>query len=56
MSQEDAAHPARVHRADEEQLVKYAKEDETKIIKIQETWKERLRQLILFWYVKTILN
>ena len=27
MSQEDAAHPARVHRADEEQLVKYAKED-----------------------------
>ena len=37
-SQEDTAHPARVHRADEEQLVKYAK-----IIKIQEIWKERLR-------------
>ena len=26
-SQEDTAHPARVHRADEEQLGKYAKED-----------------------------
>ena len=53
MSQEDAAHPARVHRADKEQPVK---EDQTRILKIQETWKERLRQLILFWYIKTILN
>ena len=49
MSQEDAAHPARVHRADKEQLGRYAKEYETKNIKIQETGKERLRQITLFW-------
>ena len=48
MSQEDAAHLARVHEADKEQLVKHDKKDQARFIKILETWKEKAKTAYTF--------
>ena len=39
MSQEDAGHPARVHEADKEQLVKHDRKDQARSIKTIDIWK-----------------
>ena len=43
MSQEDAPHPARVQRADKEQLVKHDKKDQARSIKTRDIWKEKAK-------------
>ena len=43
MSQEDAAHLARVHEADKEQPEKHDKKDQARSIKTLDIWKEKAK-------------